>query len=438
MFNQIRIRPMLIQGYVSMYLSRMTRSLLITTTILIAIGLSNSGCQSGFSSSLSKSMQRPYDYESHILHAECSLLPAGQDSIDVYVEWDRKECLYLRDNPSSPFFTHLSIEIGRHQSTWRDTLFSGMEQQGRRQWRLDREEILGIEPSGAAQVGATFTDHHRNSSFPWTASIPEPQLLAPAYSSDGWSLFHRQVLVGDTIYFSAPADSRWQHASVEVPHRLPAPPFTSGKDRTDTLQPLVRSDWTIDASGWSGYIIQSGINVMGRPNGSGQLDVAHVIHGVDFDFPHVRDIRQLISASRYITTRSEFQRMEAASDPKAALDAFWLNCGNEQTAAAELIKIYYNRVEEANRFFSGVIPGWKTDRGMVHIVFGVPDKIRRTTNSEWWLYGEEGTANAINMRFLKRDHPWDPNFYELGRSIQYRAPWDRMVTNWRNGRIQPD
>ena len=95
-------------------------------------------------------------------------------------------------------------------------------------------------------------------------------------------------------------------------------------------------------------------------------------------------------------------------------------------------------MEEANRYFSGVVPGWKTDRGMVHIIFGIPDKIRRTRESEWWLYGEEGTANAVNMRFLRKDHPWDPSFFVLGRSIQYRVAWDRMVTNWRNGRVQPD
>ena len=42
------------------------------------------------------------------------------------------------------------------------------------------------------------------------------------------------------------------------------------------------------------------------------------------------------------------------------------------------------------------------------------------------------------MRFSRKDHPWDPAFYELDQSIQYRIPWDRIVTNWRNGRIQPD
>ena len=130
--------------------------------------------------------------------------------------------------------------------------------------------------------------------------------------------------------------------------------------------------------------------------------------------------------------------MAASSDPKAALDVFWLSCANEKDQGAQLISTYYGRVEEANRYFSGILPGWKTDRGMVHIVFGVPNKIRKSRESEWWIYGDEDSVNSVTFRFLKVEHPWDDNFYALGRNIQFRMPWDRMVTNWRNGRVTPD
>jgi GWxTD domain-containing protein len=168
------------------------------------------------------------------------------------------------------------------------------------------------------------------------------------------------------------------------------------------------------------------------------LRVAHRIVGTTKDHPLVRDLQLMIQSSRYITSRKEYERMVNASDPKAALDAFWLSCGNEKEASATLIARYYGRVEEANRYFSGVHPGWRTDRGMVHIVFGIPNKVRRGQDSEWWIYGEEGSANALVFRFLHIEHPWDSEFYALSRSIQFRSPWDRMVTNWRNGRIKAD
>jgi len=421
-----------------MYLSRMPRLAFITISILIAMAGGLLSCQSGFNASRTPSTQRPYDFEANLLHAECSLLPAGRDSLDVYLEWSREECLYLREDPASPFFARMSVQLGGSKESWLDTLESGTPEKARRKWRIDRMALAAPWNEGATTVPGEFSDEHRNNSFRWQALVPDWESVAHPHAPDGWPLFGRHATAGDTIYFSAPTGSRWQHASVDVPHRLPSPPFTSSKDKTDTLQPLIRSDWKMDPSGWSGYVVQPGINVLGSPNVSEKLDIAHVLYGVDFEFPYVRDVRLMIASSRYITSRSEFQRMQASSDPKAALDAFWLSCGNDETSAAELIKTYYSRVEEANRYFSGVVPGWKTDRGMVHIVLGIPDKIRRTSESEWWLYGEEGTANAINMRFLRKDHPWDPSFFVLGRSIQYRVTWDRMVTNWRNGRVQPD
>ena len=62
---------------------------------------------------------------------------------------------------------------------------------------------------------------------------------------------------------------------------------------------------------------------------------------------------------------------------------------------------------------------------MVHIVFGVPQRIRRDTWNEYWIYGEEGTANALTFHFRKRRTLLDDNAYELQRSIQFRSVWDR-------------
>ena len=95
-------------------------------------------------------------------------------------------------------------------------------------------------------------------------------------------------------------------------------------------------------------------------------------------------------------------------------------------------------LEEANASFSGLVEGWRSDRGMVHIVFGVPQRIRRDTWNEYWIYGEEGTANALTFHFRKRRTLLDDNAYELQRSIQFRSVWDRGVSNWRNGRVRGD
>lgn len=395
------------------------------------------GCGAS-STSLGKSNQRPYDFEAHILHPRCAVLPAGIDSVDVYLEWSREEALFLRDSPQSPFTANLQLKAGTFDIAWSDTLVDFAPPWDRKQWRVSLAAFASEWNQSTNLIPMQLDDLHRNASATWQIPLPQPGIPRTPFQSDGWPVHDGFAAAGDTLYFESAPGSRWQHASIAVPEVMPAPPFSQVKDKSDTLQPAIRSDWNTDETGWSGYIVQPGVNVVGQPTASGTLRVAHRIVGTSEDHPLVRDLQLMIQSSRYITSRKEFERMVSASDPKAALDAFWLSCGNEKEASAALIATYYGRVEEANRYFSGVHPGWRTDRGMVHIVFGIPNKVRRGSDSEWWIYGEEGSANALVFRFLHVEHPWDNAFYVLSRSIQFRSPWDRMVTNWRNGRIKAD
>ena len=89
--------------------------------------------------SLGKSNQRPYDFEAHILHPRCAVLPAGIDSVDVYLEWSREEALFLRDSPQSPFTANLQLKAGTFDIAWSDTLVDfaprGTASNGAYRWR---------------------------------------------------------------------------------------------------------------------------------------------------------------------------------------------------------------------------------------------------------------------------------------------------------------
>ena len=75
---------------------------------------------------------------------------------------------------------------------------------------------------------------------------------------------------------------------------------------------------------------------------------------------------------------------------------------------------------------------------MIHIMHGVPNRVRRDYWNEYWTYGEEGTSNTLIYRFRRRSHELDNNVFKLERNIVFRSTWDRMVTSWRNGRVQRD
>ena len=99
------------------------------------------------------------------------------------------------------------------------------------------------------------------------------------------------------------------------------------------------------------------------------------VHGRQPRFPELGPALSLISPVRYIATRQSTTTQKQATHPKLALDEFWLACGHYNKA-----ETCFRRITTAWRrptTPSGLVDGWKTDRGMVRVVFGIPQRIRR-------------------------------------------------------------
>ena len=65
---------------------------------------------------------------------------------------------------------------------------------------------------------------------------------------------------------------------------------------------------------------------------------------------------------------------------------------------------YFKRISYTNEHFDGWQPGWETDRGMIYILFGPPDEIRRSNSNsslnnsyQVWYY------NNVNKQFSFKD-----------------------------------
>lgn len=155
-------------------------------------------------------------------------------------------------------------------------------------------------------------------------------------------------------------------------------------------------------------------------------------------FPKIKNTEQMIMATRFIMAKKEFDYCMLASDKKAAIDKFWLDIAGSNERAKELIKKYYGRVQEANKLFTSFQEGWKTDRGMIYIVFGAPNKVTKRKNGEVWTYGEIGNPNSIVFPFVKVINPFTDNDYFLERNEMFKAPWYQAVDMWRQGRIYLD
>jgi len=95
----------------------------------------------------------------------------------------------------------------------------------------------------------------------------------------------------------------------------------------------------------------------------------------------ITDLDLAIKQARYIAKDNEFAAFEDANTDekkRALFDDFWKRRDpNPATTRNEFMEEYYSRVDYANKNFSHYIPGWRTDMGMVFIIFGSPNNVER-------------------------------------------------------------
>lgn len=153
----------------------------------------------------------------------------------------------------------------------------------------------------------------------------------------------------------------------------------------------------------------------------------------DADFPRLTSSEDLAEVLRYITRRAEFDGIWKSSKRKTAVDSFWLDRSGSFERGRQLIKIFYGRVERANRFFSSYKEGWKTDRGLVYIIYGLPDHIDQDLYGETWIYGYGAVEDGgTRFRFNETVLPFGKDFL-LQRSPNYEPSWHDAVHRWRSG-----
>lgn len=153
----------------------------------------------------------------------------------------------------------------------------------------------------------------------------------------------------------------------------------------------------------------------------------------DEGFPNIETPLQAILPLRYLTTHKEYDALLTSTDHKAAVDNFWLERASFQPERAKnMIARYYQRVWDSNMLFTSYQEGWKTDRGIIYIIYGPPSEVyRKTTGQEEWVYGERGNPMSIKFYFYQVDNPFTQNDYSLQRSSTYKTSWYIAIENWR-------
>lgn len=144
--------------------------------------------------------------------------------------------------------------------------------------------------------------------------------------------------------------------------------------------------------------------------------------------PTVTDLDQAIDELQYIADKDVIQAMKQETVEKRRqmfLDFWKKRDPTPTTETNELMEEYYQRVDYANKTFGHYTDGWKTDRGMVYIIFGVPSNVERhpfdmdSKPYEVWTYYE------LNRQFVFVDATGFGD-YRLQNPI-----WDTWRTGYR-------
>lgn len=307
----------------------------------------------------------------------------------------------------------------------------------------ERELIGAMElrrRAGAAfTVLVTARDLHRDSEAKVLLTVDPAagawtQSYMPIDPANGLPLFTDQLPAGRAV--SVRCDRcAGEHVRITrspIAAKLPAPVFSGEARGRDEPEPDSLFAVSADANGR--------IDLGPLPVGSYLLRAASdttgfALHVLNQAFPYVDDPIDLLGPLRYITSSQEYERLSKADDPRKAVERFWLDATGDRERAREAIRIYYSRVENANRHFSAGIEGWRTDRGMVHIIFGTPTSIHRAANGETWTFGEENNLMSLSFNFSRRKSALTGNDYILQRDPLLKGAWYRNVESWRSGRV---
>jgi GWxTD domain-containing protein len=74
--------------------------------------------------------------------------------------------------------------------------------------------------------------------------------------------------------------------------------------------------------------------------------------------------------------RAAFKRLQTDEERDQFIEQFWLRRDpTPDTVENEFKEEHYRRIAYANERFASGIPGWKTDRGRIYIMYGPPDEI---------------------------------------------------------------
>src|SRR5215471_7340926 len=113
----------------------------------------------------------------------------------------------------------------------------------------------------------------------------------------------------------------------------------------------------------------------------------------------------------YIITdeeRQAWKRLATDEEREQFIEQFWLRRDpTPDTEENEFKEEHYRRIAYANQHYASGIPGWKTDRGRIYIVYGPPDEIEdHSAGGTYQRPQEQGGGTTSVYPFQQWRYRW--------------------------------
>jgi GWxTD domain-containing protein len=111
--------------------------------------------------------------------------------------------------------------------------------------------------------------------------------------------------------------------------------------------------------------------------------------------------------------RSAFLQLSTNEEREQFIEQFWLRrSSNPDMPDNDFKEEHYRRIAYANEHYASGIPGWKTDRGRIYIIWGAPDEVEsHPTGGTYDRPMEEGGGSTTT-------YPWERWRYRYLEGIQ--------------------
>jgi len=258
------------------------------------------------------------------------------------------------------------------------------------------------------------------------------KLIEPKYPVNGWLEINKQrvtqkyVIINKAYTVNSAGPNSLFVSFYKADFPAASPPFADPENKPDRFM-FYDSSFRVDP-GAKFTPQKPGLYLFQRDTNAAEGFAFRCVNEI---YPKFSKISDLIGPMIFITTQDEYTALLNTQGEKAKFDKVILDITGDQDRAKNFIRNYFRRVELANIYFSSFKQGWKTDRGMIYLIFGVPDEVSMNDGTEIWFY----KTTKQSFTFVKSGSVYDPENYVLLRDKRFMEPWFSKVDLLRKSRF---